>query len=454
MNALPKQFEESIRQQLGREYPKFISSLSDQPPVSLRRHPIKGGQTSRDQPVPWSQYGEYLSDRPTFTLDPLFHAGCYYVQEASSMFLEQALRQAVDLDQSLNVLDLCAAPGGKSTHILSLLNRKSLLVSNETIRSRATILSENIQKWGYPNCIVSSNDPADFRKLGAFFDVVVVDAPCSGEGLFRKDNAAMVEWSPGSVQLCASRQKRIVSDVWDAIRGGGILIYCTCTYNPDENEKNLEWVSSEHGVESIRLTIDPLWGIEEVNASGIWGYRFYPHRVKGEGFFLSVLRKADQKRGDLKWKGAVGAPLKHVQDRLSSWLRSDTEVTYFQFNELVFYAPSAKAKEMELLLQSLKIIYAGTNMGAIKHNKIIPDHALALSVDLQRDSFPVIEVDERTALSYLRRESIDLPSAPVGFAILTFANVPIGWVNVLSNRVNNMYPTDWRIRMSDKGGSR
>src|SRR5690349_17313185 len=293
MTRLPEEFEQSMRHQLGSEFPSFLASLEEAPPVSVRSNPLKEVEGVGVMRVPWSQYGHYLASRPVFTLDPAFHAGGYYVQEASSMFLEQALTQAVDLRQSLNVLDLCAAPGGKSTHILSLVNRDSLLVSNEVIRSRASVLSENIQKWGYPNSIVSNNDPADFGKLTGFFDVIVVDAPCSGEGLFRKEPEAMEEWSPDNVQLCASRQKRIVADVWPALREEGIFIYCTCTYNRHENEENLRWLQENHAVEFLKLNIDPAWGVEEVRDGKMTGYRFFPHRAKGEGFFLAVVRKIE-----------------------------------------------------------------------------------------------------------------------------------------------------------------
>ena len=452
MSTLPREFEELIRQQLGGEYPEFVSSLTQPAPVSIRQHPVKGDEMMGDRPVPWSQHGRYLGRRPVFTLDPLFHAGCYYVQEASSMFLEQAFTQAVDLRKPLNVLDLCAAPGGKSTHILSLLNRDSILISNETIRSRAMILSENIQKWGYPNCLVSNNDPADFKNLHGFFDVIVIDAPCSGEGLFRKDSTAIEEWSPQNVQLCSSRQRRIVSDVWDALREDGVLIYCTCTYNQNENEKNLEWLQQEHAVETIRLKIDSHWGIEEITTGKMFGYRFYPHRLKGEGFFLSILRRKESApQMKIKSKKALSAPSKQISERLSSWMNAHGDANFFQFKDLLFYTPIEKAKDMEHLLQTLKIVYAGTNLATLKHDKLIPDHALALSVEVNKQNFPMMEVDEHTALSYLRRENLHLPVAPAGFTMLTYKNIPIGWVNVLSNRVNNMYPAEWRIRMAHKG---
>ena len=450
MKPLPPSFEELIRPQLGNEYAKFLASLEEPPPVSIRGHPVKKLRSQQHQPVPWTAYGQYLPSRPVFTLDPLFHGGSYYVQEASSMFLEQALRQSVDLTKPLNVLDLCAAPGGKSTHIMSLLNRDSLLVANETIRSRAVVLSENIQKWGYPNSIVTNNDPADFKKLEGFFDVVVVDAPCSGEGLFRKEPEAMEEWSSENVQLCAARQKRIVAHVWDALRANGTFIYCTCTFNSLENEDNLRWLAATNDVESVRLKTDPDWGIEEVETNGLFGYRFFPHKVRGEGFFIAVLRKGNIKehpdfRG--KSKKSIATPLKKLQERLQPWIADTRESTFFQFNDLIFYTPASKVQEVEFLLQSLRILYAGTNVASVKHDKLVPEHAMALSVEVEKDNFPLAAVDLEQALRYLRRETIQLNGVSSGFALVTYQDLPIGWVNVLPNRVNNMYPSEWRIRM-------
>jgi len=450
MKPLPEKFEESIRTQLGDEFPAFLESLEEIPPVSIRLHPIKNNRQNRPYPVPWSAYGEYLGTRPVFTLDPIFHGGSYYVQEASSMFLEQAVKQCVDVNRPLKVLDLCAAPGGKSTHLVTLLHKDSLLVSNEAIRARAPVLSENIQKWGYPNTIVTNNDPADFQRLTGFFDVMVVDAPCSGEGLFRKDPAAMNEWSPENVQLCSSRQKRIVADAWSALGKNGILIYCTCTYNESEDEGNLRWLKENHGVEFLKLSIDPTWGVKEVKDKDIYAYRFFPHRTKGEGFFISVMRKNEATKPLLiKNKTSLATPSRKIRENLQDWIVEKRPASFFQFQDLVFYTPEYKSKEIEFLLQHLKIIYVGTNLARVKHEKLIPEHALALSVELNRKHFPVAEVSEADAVKYLRKDVLQLEGRSPGFTLLTYNDVAIGWVNVLSNRVNNMYPSEWRIRMAD-----
>src|SRR5260221_5910839 len=279
--------------QLPQEWGEFRSAHERPSPTSIRINPLKSNSKELEK-IPWTDLGYYLDQRPSFTFDPLFHAGAYYVQEASSMFLEQALKQTVDLSQPICVLDLCAAPGGKSTHLLSLMSRESLLVSNETIRSRATILAENIQKWGSNNVVVTNNDPEDFGKLEGFFDAIVVDAPCSGEGLFRKDPNAVNEWSEEHIELCVVRQQRIINQVWPSLKKNGVLIYCTCTYNEKENEKNIHWLVEEKKVESVKLKVESEWGVEEVKTKNTYGYRFLPHQVKGEGFFIAVVRKTEE----------------------------------------------------------------------------------------------------------------------------------------------------------------
>jgi 16S rRNA C967 or C1407 C5-methylase (RsmB/RsmF family) len=228
------------------------------------------------QPVSWSRYGWYLQSRPSFTFDPLFHAGCYYVQEASSMFLEQALKQCADVSKKLRVLDLCASPGGKSTHLQSLLSTDSLLVSNEVIRNRAAVLKQNIIKWGTANVVVTNNDPMHFGRLEGFFDVMVIDAPCSGSGLFRRDETAIQEWSPDNVQLCYGRQQRILSDAMPALKEGGILIYSTCSYSRLEDEQIMDWLVEEWGMESLSLQLQEDWNIVTSETPLATGYRFYP----------------------------------------------------------------------------------------------------------------------------------------------------------------------------------
>lgn len=364
------------------------------------------------------------------------------------MFLEQAITQAVDLTKQFRVLDLCAAPGGKSTHLLSMLHQESLLVSNEVIRSRASILSENIQKWGHQNVVVTSNDPEDFSRLEGFFDVIVVDAPCSGEGLFRKDPEAMNEWSLANVDLCCKRQRRILADIWPALKTNGVLVYSTCTYNEQENEENLVWLQKQHDVEAINLSLDQAWGIETAQAGKLEGYRCYPHNVKGEGFFLSVIRKKDsQTELRIKSKKVLQPPSKKIIEQLNEWVINESS-QFFVWNETMFSIQKTHLEQLEFLSQHLKIVQAGTPFATAKHEKLIPEHGSSLSIELKKTYFHHIEVGLDEALHFLRKEPISSASAPKGFALVTYQQLPIGWVNVLDKRSNNLYPKEWRIRMA------
>lgn len=430
-----------MKELLGEQYLSFRASLATPPPVSIRINPLKHSQITSVRSVPWCESGRYLDQRPSFTLDPHFHAGAYYVQEASSMFLEQAVRQSVDIKQPLRVLDLCAAPGGKSTHLLSLISSDSLLVSNEAIRSRATVLSENIQKWGYSNVVVTNNDPSAFANVPGFFDLVVVDAPCSGEGLFRKDTEAISEWSPDSVALCASRQRRIVEDVWPSLKDNGILIYCTCTYNDSENENNLKWLRSRHDIEFIRLEVETP-GVLEVLKDQCVGYHFFPHLLQGEGFFISVMRKLeapDSPPAGRKMKGQ----LNKAKD-ISRWLTG--EFVTLDRQDLLIAIPAASSADIQTLSQRLNVVTQGVALGTTKHGKFVPEHSLSLSANLNKKEFQIIDLDLEQALQYLRKDNLTISPHAKGMSLVQYEGNPLGWANVLETRINNLYPSGWRIK--------
>jgi len=450
MRSFPKAFEDRMRNSLQSEWEQFAAVHQTESPVSIRINPAKNKVHADLPPVGWSKYGRYLSQRPVFTIDPTFHAGAYYVQEASSMFLEQALIQVADLNQKIRVLDLCAAPGGKSTHVASLINSESLLVSNEVIRSRSTILAENLQKWGSNTVVVTNNDPEDFGSLEGFFDVIVMDAPCSGEGLFRKDPEAMREWSEDNVRLCSQRQQRILHDVWPALKENGVLIYSTCTYNELENEANLQWLEQQHDVEFISLKTDSSWGVVEVKHEGILGYRFYPHHVQGEGLFLSVIQKKEHQPEIFRKasKSKFTAPSKTVMEKLNAWVINAETKAFIQREEVIQYFPKEQSTAIQLLSNHLRLVTAGTFLAQVKHEKLIPEHSLALSTELNKDFLPTIELSLEDALSYLRKETLNIPDQPKGFTLITYQGTPLGWVNCLGNRINNLYPSEWRIRMS------
>jgi NOL1/NOP2/sun family putative RNA methylase len=447
-NVFPPAFENRMKVTLGQEWPDFVQAHEQPLPVSIRINPYKG-KPGIGKRIPWTDFGFYLPSRPSFTLDPALHAGAYYVQEASSMFLEQALKQSTELDQPLRVLDLCAAPGGKSTHLLSMIHKDSLLVSNEVIRSRAQILAENIQKWGCSNVIVTNSDPEAFQKLNGFFDVIVVDAPCSGEGLFRKDPEAAKEWSEDHIALCSTRQRRILDDVWPALRENGLLVYSTCTFNTIENEDTLTWLAEKQSVEFINLEIQPAWGIEKITLGKAIGYRFYPHRIEGEGFFISVVRKLDVEP-EIRIRPGRNFALasRNISDQLKTWTLNPEEYKIIRQENLLIQIPSKWFDEMAYISNQLHVVNKGTAVAEIKHDKLIPEHSIALSTQLNRTQFHSINLDLEQALSYLRKESLLIGEGEKGFALVTFDGYTLGWVNLLGNRVNNLYPSAWRIRMS------
>lgn len=398
--------------------------------------------------VPWTQYGYYLDQRPSFTFDPLFHAGTYYVQEASSMLVEQALAQHANLGADLKVLDLCAAPGGKSTHLQSLLSPKSLLVSNEVIRNRAGILRDNIIKWGTSNVVVTNNDPEHFQRIPDFFDVLVVDAPCSGSGLFRRDPEALNEWSPDSVKFCAQRQKRILADILPALREDGILVYSTCSYSVDEDEQLLEWLVKEYDLEPLRLKLESDWNIVEAGAANAWGYRCWPHLLKGEGFFLSVFRKEQGGTGFAgRKRSSVTKLTRRETETIKPWM--DTEGFEFVRREnTVFAWPGHLFNDNDLLLEKMQVVYAGVRVGELMRDKLVPDHALALSTVVNSEIERVdLECDQ--AIQYLQRKDFQWPGNSKGWQLASYKTHPVGWANVLSNRFNNYYPKELRI-LKDK----
>jgi 16S rRNA C967 or C1407 C5-methylase (RsmB/RsmF family)/NOL1/NOP2/fmu family ribosome biogenesis protein len=396
--------------------------------------------------IPWCVNGYYLPERPSFTFDPLFHAGCYYVQEASSMFLEQVLKQTVDLSKPLKVLDLCAAPGGKSTHIQSLISKNSLLVSNEVIRSRVNILKDNIIKWGCENVIVTHNDPKDFSRLEDYFDVIVADAPCSGSGLFRRDPGAIGEWSENNVALCAQRQQRILADAWPALKKGGVLIYSTCSYSREEDEDIMDWISRELKAVSRPLRHDPEWNITEtISATGSKGYRFWPYRLKGEGFFLACFIKQDgASDGRLIWEKKQAEPFtKKEKEWIGRWM--DTEGLYFtRYLNSVYAWPENLAADFGWLLEKMRVIYSGVLAGELVRDKLIPAHALAMS---RRVTATVLRtpLDREKAVKYLQRKDFNPDAAQTGWQLVSYESLLLGWANVLANRVNNYYPKELRI---------
>ncbi len=443
---LPVDFIESMRQQMGNEAELLIRALETEPVTSIRLNSkldVLTFDCDTDE-VPWHIDGYYLSERPQFTLDPLFHAGCYYVQEASSMFLQQALEQYVD--PSSVVLDLCAAPGGKSTLISEFLGQDGLLLSNEVVRQRVFILSENIQKWGNGNTIVTYNTAAEYgERCKHLFDCVVVDAPCSGEGMFRKDEQARNEWSLKAVKQCAERQRSILMDVWDALKPGGILIYSTCTFNSEENEKNIEWIAETLGADVLPLEYDPSWGITE----GTVGYHFYPHKAKGEGFYLCALRKHDDEMlQQVKIKAPKMPAMQHPEFMpvMRSWLQHPDDWAIRYVDRFATAYPIKHKELIEWLSTQLTCISTGFGLGEERGRGIAPQHSLSMIKDLRKEAFPCVSLTREQALAYLRTEALNLSDVPLGLVLLTYEGVPLGFAKNVGNHQNNLYPNEWRIR--------
>lgn len=422
---LPKEFETYTLKLFGEErYALFLKGLDQDSPTSIRLNTFKLkenegiSETLIPQQIPWCKEGYYLNERPNFTFDPLLHAGIYYVQEASSMFLSHVLRQLIK--HPVTMLDLCAAPGGKTTCARTAIPDGSLLFSNEPIGKRAQILAENIQKFGHPDIVVTNNYPRDYKKTKLVFDVIVADVPCSGEGMFRKDAQAIEEWSLQNVEKCCQLQRSIITDIWDNLRPGGILVYSTCTFNAHENEENIAWLLKHYDAELIEIPVEKEWNI----TSSLIGnplndgrkfpvYRFIPGLTKGEGLFMAVLRKA-----------GVNENLNNPND-----IRSDKIV--------------AEANK------KLKVLVHGVKKNIEKGKNIIPDHSLALSIVGNKGKFPAIEIDYSTSISYLRHEAIVLPpDSPKGIVTLQYRGVPIGFAKNLGSRANNLYPQEWRIKSS------
>ena len=379
----------------------------EQASTAIRLNPFKGCEGPEGQPVPWSPFGRILSERPVFTLDPLFHAGCYYVQDSSAMYVGHVFRKLLkDFGTGIRVLDLCAAPGGKTTDLAASLREAFgdgfQLVSNEVMKQRASILKDNVAIWGDPNVVVTSVDPAAFARIPSYFDIIVVDAPCSGEGMFRKDARAVEEWSPEVVDLCAARQKRILADVWPALKEGGYLVYSTCTYEESENDCNLEWAAAELG----GAILPPE---DEFPDSGV--------RLTRCGNLLKV----GEVPGEGQWVGAM---------------RRTSASTL----------PGRRQPGLEILHPMLD----GVCKGETKGKDFIPNPDWALSYGFPDDFCPSAEVDRDTALAFLHRDSFRLPGAPLGYNVIKYHGHPLGFVKNLGTRCNNLHPQSRRILMNIK----
>ena len=433
-----------------------FSAFEDPAKVSVRINPFKKMKSFEGKEVPWNHLGRILPERPKFTLDPYLHGGAYYVQDSSSMFVGHVFRTILaDIEVSsvrpLRVLDLCAAPGGKTTDLAASLRERCgdnfILVSNEVMKQRAGVLADNVALWGDPNVVVTSDDPRAFSSLPGFFDIVVADVPCSGEGMFRKDEEAQRQWSEDNVALCEARQRRIMADVWPCLRSGGLLVYSTCTFNRYENDGNVNWIAQELGADKLDPLTEILPGVIRTSC----GYSLVPGHVEGEGQYCAALRKnSEDFNGDYQpcrqKRGSQGRrQVAPIPQHLKSLFTIDVDLR--QKGETVTAVPAGIASDVAVLESVLHLLSAGCAVGVMKGNTLVPDADLALSVIYNIESYPVADVDLHTALAFLHKDAILLPDSEKGYVLIRYEGVPLGFVKNLGNRCNNLHPQGRRIRM-------
>ena len=454
---LPEQFISRMQRELGvAEAEALCAALETEPSTSVRLNPAKmAEQKWGGGRVAWSDYGYLLGERPAFTLDPDFHAGAYYVQEASSQFAGYIVSMAVggaEACKGLRVLDMCAAPGGKSTHYATLVGERGLVVANEINRSRAAVLADNARKWGLGNMVVTCNDSARVADFEEWFDVVAVDAPCSGEGMFRKSDEACEQWSEANVAMCAERQWEILQNAFRSLKPGGVLLYSTCTFNRTEDEDVVGRACEEFGDELLAVDDIPIgddWGVVMGREGVFQTFRFFPHRLTGEGMFMAVARKAglatSRRRMPKARRKVMEAVDKRTAQELSRWVKESEQMRFFAAGDTLYGCRKEHYDEVEALAGTLAVIYSGVAMGQVFKGKLKPDSALALYAGVNHDAVACCEVDEQEALKFLRKQDMDAAQFSEGVNMVLYGGRPLGFVKRVGARVNNMYPNSLRI---------
>lgn len=454
---LPEQFISRMQRELGvAEAEALCAALETEPSTSVRLNPAKmAEQKWGGGRVAWSDYGYLLGERPAFTLDPDFHAGAYYVQEASSQFAGYIVSMAVggaEACKGQRVLDMCAAPGGKSTHYATLVGERGLVVANEINRSRAAVLADNARKWGLGNMVVTCNDSSRVADFEEWFDVVAVDAPCSGEGMFRKSDEACEQWSEANVAMCAERQWEILQNAFRSLKPGGVLLYSTCTFNRTEDEDVVGRACEEFGDELLAVDDIPIgddWGVVTGREGVFQTFRFFPHRLTGEGMFMAVARKAglatSRRRMPKARRKVMEAVDKRTAQELSRWVKESEQMRFFAAGDTLYGCRAEHYDEVEALAGTLAVIYSGVAMGQVFKGKLKPDGALALYAGVNHDAVACCEVDEQEALKFLRKQDMDAAQFSEGVNMVHYGGRPLGFVKRVGARVNNMYPNSLRI---------
>lgn len=451
---LPEKFVARILRDMGESEGRALcDALLGEPPIAVRLNPYKDGARLQGHPIGWSRYGILLDERPSFTLDTAFHAGCYYVQEAGSQFVGRILETTGTGDG--RILDMCAAPGGKTTLYSALVGKGGLVVANDPVRNRASVLADNVRKWGVGNVVVTCEEPQRIAAFENRFDVVAVDAPCSGEGMFRKDERARGEWSENNVRLCAARQSEILGNAWRALRPGGVLIYSTCTFNRTENEGVLQEFSVRVGdelAEAEEIVCDAAWGVVEGREGVFRTFRFYPHRTCAEGFFVAVARKApsDARAGVPKARRKIMADVGGTAAReLSRWVLQPENMRFAAIGDDCYGYYADAYDEVRAFAETLNVIYSGVAMGRIYDGRLKPDPALAAFAGLDRGAVAVAELCREDALRYLRKQDVAAAAFAEGVNLVTADGCALGFAKRIGNRCNNMYPNSLRILKTD-----
>ncbi|MCO5233747.1 MAG: hypothetical protein LC105_12430 [Chitinophagales bacterium] len=446
-SSLPTQFKQQIQQLLGAEATTYFNSLDEEEVSSIRIHPLHAYSPEIDTAIiPWEEHGRYLSERPVFAHDPAWHGGMYYVQESSSMLTGYICKNL--FHSPIVALDLCAAPGGKSTHLLDVLPHESLLVSNEIISKRNQILAENIQRWGNGYNIITKGESHEFASLEQFFDLVVIDAPCSGEGLFRRQAEAIEEWSEENVRICTERQENILNNILHSIKTGGYLCYSTCTYELSENEGQVQKLLDTGLFELIKIDIKDFSGLREGYIPGT--VRCWSHLVKGSGFYISLLKKVAHTSESLQirkkrlwnWKSS-----RKIPNPLEHFVQITQKYTLYQSGEFLRAFPQKYQYELSSIAENVSITNFGINLGKLNKEIFTPAHALIYSTLLHPDIPKYTSDDKTLALDFLRRKEIPvLKILKNGWAVFQWKNIPLGWIKQNAQRVNNYYPLNWMLR--------
>lgn len=427
---LPEAFLQRMKDQLGEEFPDFLNSLERPRAVALRFNPLKGEATAMDfvgQPVPWEPMGFYYDPEARPGLHAYHEAGVYYLQEASAM----APVALLDPQPGERVCDLCAAPGGKTTQIAGRMGGEGFLLCNEINPKRGKILSRNIERMAVANALVTNEHPERLaERFALFFDRVLVDAPCSGEGMFRKEEAAVTDWSQETVEMCARRQGEILHSAAKMVRPGGRLVYSTCTFAPEEDEGAVAAFLDTHP-EFTPEPINAPWFVPVENG----GHRLWPHKLLGEGHFAAVLRRSGDGGDDIP--GSSGEKLPEEWNdfakELGIQLPPGKMVT---FGQNLFWAPEELPD-----IKRLKVLRPGLELGEVKKGRFEPAHALALWLKnaAREESFGPESAEMR---AYLHGDVV--PSKQKGWCLVKADDYSIGWGKGDGNVLKNHYPKGLR----------